>query len=112
MVKVTKLKKAEIIGMVYYDVFRKPNGELQMVACSQKDYEDLAKKNAKQPKHPIGVWEYSYANYRYNTLSGDLEDDMYADNGDMYAVKLKNAPQKEVPKEKIKNDVLDLTEIL
>lgn len=100
------LKKVNVVGNIYQHFFIMKNGEIKKIECTQEQYRFLEMPNAKNPTVKNGIWDRSYVNYRYDTVSGDLEDGTYAESGDVYAVKIAGK-QKDVRKNSIVNDMLD-----
>lgn len=103
------LTKVNIIGDKYYHRFVNPQtGEYYEVETTQEDYEQLGQPN---PTNPVTnkegfEWQFSGKRKKYDTATGDLEDDQYADYQTVF-VKVKGKAEVQVEPENIVNGTLD-----
>ena len=75
------LTKVNIIGQKYYHrFFNKDTNEYFETETTQADYEQLGQSNPTNPTtaKPGFEWEFSGKRLKFDTTSGDIEDDQYA----------------------------------
>lgn len=70
--------KKNVIGKQWFHVFDK-NGRVD-IPCTEQEYRALAVKDAASPALDGAVWKFSYECYLYDTSSGHLEKNQYADD--------------------------------
>lgn len=74
------LTKVNIIGFKYVHFFVNEEGHLLEVETTKEDYEQLGTSTPVNPTPPKGfTWVSSVTRMKYDTPSGDLEDNQYAD---------------------------------
>lgn len=74
------LTKVNIIGFKYVHFFANQQGAILEVETTKEDYEQLGQPNPTNPVPPNGfTWISSAARMKYDTASGDLEDNQYAE---------------------------------
>lgn len=83
-----KLIKKNIIGELYYDVFQMNDGTRLDVETTKEKYESLSKPNPINPTIKNGIWKFSYSDRKYDTVSGRLENNTYAIDGNQCNIKL------------------------
>ena len=89
------LTKVNIIGEQAWHVFEKDGVEVKE-ECTVKEYDELNSPNPKNPTKEDFVWKMSYKDWKYDTVSGRLEDNCYVEVGDRFIVKLEGKGQKNV----------------
>lgn len=106
------LTKVNIIGDKYVHVFQNALGEIYEVETTKEDYDQLATPGHVDPTPPEGfVWANSHSRKKYDTPSGDLEDNQYADYG-LVHVKVAGKDVVQVESTKVINDELSTDVVL
>ena len=106
-----ELNKVNIVGDKFVHVYKNDIGEILEVECTENDY--LSIKQNGVPTKKGYVWEHSVKRPKYDTPSGNIEDNQYAlyGNTDKYFVKLPEKIEFEIEKDRIVSSQLDVVEI-
>jgi hypothetical protein len=105
------LKKLNIVGEIFFHVFKDKDGKLIEVETTEEDYRQLGKKNPKNPTKEGCTWHHSYSDYKYDSASGRMEDGTYADNGNGYRILVNGVHECALEKSVIVADKITTTKI-
>lgn len=100
------LTKVNIIGEQAWHVFVDGKGNLIEEECTVADYDKLALPNPINPTKEGCTWKFSRKDFKYDTLSGRLENGCYAEHNGRLMVKIVNNDQKNLPLTSVVNDEL------
>lgn len=81
LVENTILTKRNIVGKWGFHVFEK-DGITVEVPCTEEEYNALALPNAGQPTKENFVWKFSYRTDKFDTPTGFLSENEYAEYAD------------------------------
>ena len=96
-----ELTKLNIVGEWFYHTFEDSEGNLIQEETTEEDYRQLATPEHIDPKKDGYKWKYSYSDYKYDSPSGKMEDNTYADNGEHYRVVTNGIQECALPKSEI-----------
>lgn len=92
-VEIKEFIPTSVIGERAYHVFDNGNKKIEE-ECDLAEYELLRLKNATSPKKEGYTWCFSYKDWKYDTLSGKLEDGYYVEvDGNKFLIKQVDKPQ-------------------
>jgi len=105
------LTKLNIVGEFFYHTFKDSNGIFIEEETTEADYKQLETPEHVDPKKKGYVWMGSYSDYKYDSPSGKMEADTYADNGGCYRVLVDGMEKKDLEKSEIIDNKITRTKI-
>lgn len=99
------IKKHNIIGEQAWHVFEKDGVEVKE-ECTIEEYGSLSLSNPVNPTKKDHAWKFSYKDWKYDTVSGRLEDNCYVEFDGKAIYKVPNEKQKTLEIEKF-NSVIN-----
>ena len=84
------MKKVNIIGEKAWNVFKDSQGNEIREECTLEEYNSLKLPNPQNPTKVGCTFVYACKNWKYDTASGELEDNCYLEKDGQILVKLSN----------------------